>query len=197
MSNTYLIVGLGNPGREYHKNRHNVGFMQLDALAEELNTRFTRLESRALITKTNYRDHRLILVKPQTYMNLSGLAVESLVRFYKIELDNLLIAYDDVDIPFGYLRMKPKGGAAGQKGMLSIIDRLGTQEFPRLRIGVDRPPGKMLASAYVLQDFSKSEQDELPFIMRRGVDAILTYITTGIDATMNLFNSKLTDGEND
>lgn len=197
MSNTYLIVGLGNPGREYHKNRHNVGFMQLDALAEELNTRFTRLESRALITKANYRDHRLILVKPQTYMNLSGLAVESLVRFYKIELDNLLIAYDDVDIPFGYLRMKPKGGAAGQKGMLSIIDRLGTQEFPRLRIGVDRPPGKMLASAYVLQDFSKSEQDELPFIMRRGVDAILTYITTGIDATMNLFNSKLTDGEND
>lgn len=197
MSNTYLIVGLGNPGREYHKNRHNVGFMQLDALAEELNTRFTRLESRALITKANYRDHRLILVKPQTYMNLSGLAVESLLRFYRIELDNLLIAYDDVDIPFGYLRMKPKGGAAGQKGMLSIIDRLGTQEFPRLRIGVDRPPGKMLASAYVLQDFSKSEQDELPFILRRGVDAILTYITTGIDAAMNLFNSKLTDGEND
>jgi len=187
---TYLIVGLGNPGREYLGNRHNVGFMMLDRLARYLQVSFSRLESKALVTKADYQANRLILAKPQTYMNLSGQAVGGLARFYKVPLEQMLIVYDDVDLPFGALRMRPTGGSAGQKGMASIIERLGSQDFPRLRIGVGRPPGRMDAAAYVLQDFSRQETDELSLVLDRAVEAVLTFATEGITEAMNRFNSQ-------
>ena len=186
---TFMIVGLGNPGREYQGNRHNIGFRLLNYLSERLGVTFSRLESKSLVTKADYHGHRLILVKPQTYMNLSGQAVESLVRFYKIPLEQVMVVFDDVDLPFGALRLRHAGGSGGQKGMQSIIDRLGTQDIPRLRMGIDRPPGRMEAADYVLQDFSKSETELLPGILARAADALLTYIREGLEAAMNQFNS--------
>jgi peptidyl-tRNA hydrolase, PTH1 family len=184
----YLIVGLGNPGRQYRKNRHNIGFLLVDRLAERLDVSFSRLEAKALVTKADYQGLRLVLAKPQTYMNLSGQAVASLLKFYKIPLENLLVAYDDVDLPFGSLRLRPTGGSAGQKGMASIIERLGTQDIPRLRLGVGRPPGRMDAADYVLQDFSPSEEPVLSESLERGVQSVLTFVTLGLEAAMNQFN---------
>lgn len=189
----FLIVGLGNPGRHYKGNRHNVGFMLADRLAERLGVAFSRMESRALVTKTNYLGKRLILAKPQTYMNLSGQAVAALVRFYKIPLDHLLIAYDDVDLPLGTIRIRPMGGSGGQKGMKSTIERLSTEEFPRIRLGVDRPPGSMEAAAYVLKDFSKDEAEMVHHIIDRASDAVLVFIAEGLEAAMNKYNSKDSD----
>lgn len=189
----FLIVGLGNPGRQYKGNRHNVGFMLADRLAERLGVAFSRMESRALVTKTNYLGKRLILAKPQTYMNLSGQAVAALVRFYKIPLDHLLIAYDDVDLPLGTIRIRPMGGSGGQKGMKSTIERLSTEDFPRIRLGVDRPPGSMEAAAYVLKDFSKDEAEMVHHIIDRASDAVLVFIAEGLEAAMNKYNSKDSD----
>ena len=192
----FLITGLGNPGREYKNTRHNIGFLQVDALAATLGTRFSRVESKALVTKASYQGRRLILAKPQTYMNLSGQAVAALVRFYKIPLENILIVYDEVDLPFGILRLRPKGGSAGHKGIRSILERLGTQEIPRVRIGVDRPPGRMDAAAYVLQDFTRAEHDELPQILQIGVEAIQTFLAEGLEAAMTRYNGQAIDESN-
>ena len=186
---TYLIAGLGNPGREYKDSRHNVGFMVLGRLAERLGVTFSRVESRALMTKADYQSSRLILAKPQTYMNLSGQSVGALLRFYKLPLENLLVVYDDVDLPFGTIRMRPSGGSGGHKGMQSIIQTLTSQEIPRMRIGIERPPGRMQAADYVLQDFSKEESEMLPEILDRAVDAALTFVTEGVETAMNQFNA--------
>lgn len=186
---TYLMVGLGNPGREYQNNRHNIGFMVLDHLAQRLGVNFSRVESKALVTKAIYQNTRVVLAKPQTYMNLSGQAVSSLVRFYKIPFENLVVAYDDVDLPFGVIRIRAQGGSAGQKGMRSIIEKLSTQEIPRLRLGIDRPPGKMDAAAYVLQDFSKAEREMLPAFLDRAVDALEIILNKGLVEAMNQYNA--------
>jgi PTH1 family peptidyl-tRNA hydrolase len=184
----YLIAGLGNPGREYAASRHNVGFMLVDRLAARLGASFSRLESKALVCKSEYQGLRLFLAKPQTYMNLSGQAVGGLFNYYRVPLEHLLVVYDDVDLPLGTLRLRPGGGSAGQKGMKSIIERLGSQDFPRLRIGIDRPPGRMDAAAYVLQDFSRQQAEFLPPLLERAVDATLVFITQGLEAAMNQFN---------
>lgn len=187
----FLIVGLGNPGREYRFTRHNIGFMCLDRLADRLGTSFTRVESRALVTKATYQSNRLVLVKPQTYMNLSGQAVSALVNFYKVSQENLIVAYDDVDLPLGILRLRPAGGSAGQKGMQSIIERLGSQDFPRLRLGIGRPPGRMDAASYVLHEFHPSEKEILGMTLDRAVDAILTFVTEDLVVAMNRYNAAL------
>lgn len=184
----YVIVGLGNPGRDYRGNRHNIGFMAIDRLAEHLGVKFTRMEFRAIITKANYQERQLVLAKPQTFMNLSGQAAGALVRYYKVPLTNLLVAYDDVDLPLGTLRLRPGGGSAGQKGMASIIERLGTQDFPRLRLGIGRPSGRMEAADYVLQDFSSAEIEILKPTLQRACEAMLTYVTQGLAAAMNEYN---------
>ena len=194
-SPTYLIAGLGNPGRQYQASRHNIGFMLVTHLAKKLGIAFTRLESKALVTKTNYQNRSVILAKPQTYMNLSGQAVGSLVRFYKIQLDHLLVVYDDVDLPYGRIRIRPSGGSAGQKGMQSIISQLGTQDFPRMRMGIGRPPGSKGAAAYVLRDFSGEDADFLPPILDQGVDAVLTFISEDLTTAMNRYNSKIDNEE--
>ncbi|NMC13768.1 MAG: aminoacyl-tRNA hydrolase [Chloroflexi bacterium] len=186
----YMVVGLGNPGQQYKTSRHNMGFLTLDHLAHHLNLSFSRVESKALVCKGEYKTTRLFLVKPQTYMNLSGLAVGSLLRFYHIPLSNLLIAYDDIDLPFGILRIRPSGGSAGHKGMQSIIDRLGTNEIARLRLGVNRPEGRKTAASYVLKKFSASELEILPLILNKATQAILTVLENGLESAMNQFNNK-------
>jgi PTH1 family peptidyl-tRNA hydrolase len=187
---TYLVSGLGNPGRDYRDTRHNVGFMLLDRLAERLKIRFTRMESKAIVAKGDYEGRKLILAKPQEYMNLSGRAVGALLKYYKIPTGNLIVAYDDVDLPLGTLRIRPGGGSAGQKGMTSIIERLGSEAFPRLRIGIDRPSGRMEAADYVLQNFSASELKTLEPTLDRGVEAVLKFVTEGLDSAMNLYNGR-------
>lgn len=185
----YLIAGLGNPGREFTGTRHNIGFMLVDRLAARLGVSFSRLESKALVAKGEYNGRRLILAKPQTYMNLSGQALGALLRYYKVPVEHFLVAYDDVDLPLGTLRLRPSGGSAGQKGMVSIIERLGTQEFPRLRLGIDRPPGRMEAAAYVLQPFDKVQAAQLSEILERAVEAVLIFVEAGLPAAMNRYNA--------
>ncbi|MEZ0396392.1 MAG: aminoacyl-tRNA hydrolase [Anaerolineales bacterium] len=188
MSETYLIVGLGNPGREYRQTRHNVGFMLLDRLAVKLDVRFTRLQAKALVADGWYQGRKILLAKPQTFMNLSGQAVQGLMRFYKLPLDHLLVAHDHLDLPFGVLRLRPDGGAGGQRGMESILERLGSDDFPRLRLGIGRPPGQMDPADYVLQDFSAAEQTVLSEMLNRAAEAVLTWVTDGLEAAMNRFN---------
>lgn len=185
---TYLIVGLGNPGQEYRNNRHNVGFMVIDRLGQEWGLRLSKLQSKALIGMGRVLGYRVILAKPQTYMNLSGQAVSGLVRFYKLPLENLLVIHDDLDLPLGTIRIRPSGGSAGQKGLNSIIQQLGTKDFPRLRIGIGRPPGRMSPADYVLHDFSAEEQETLALVLERAVEAVQSFIHLGMEQTMNRYN---------
>jgi PTH1 family peptidyl-tRNA hydrolase len=133
----------------------------------------------------------LILAKPQTYMNLSGQSIQGLIHFYKLPQTNVLIAYDDLDIPFGTIRLRPGGGPGGQRGMASAIEQLGTKDFPRLRIGIGRPPGRMDPSAYVLQDFTREEMKILPAIIERAADAALEFVVNGLDKAMNKYNGSV------
>ena len=188
MTDTYLIIGLGNPGREYKDTRHNIGFMLIDHIAVRLNARGMKLQSKAIVISALYEERKIILAKPQTFMNLSGQSVQGLLHFYKIPFKNLLIAHDDLDIPLGTIRIRPTGGPGGQRGMASTIEQLGTKDFPRLRLGIGRPPGRMDAKDYVLQDFSKDDMRLLPEILEHGVDAALTFVTHGLNKAMNQFN---------
>jgi peptidyl-tRNA hydrolase, PTH1 family len=185
---SYLLIGLGNPGREYINTRHNIGFMLIDRLTIRLDARGMKMQSNAIVITAQYQERKLILAKPQTYMNLSGQSVQGLAHFYKIPLENLLVAHDDLDIPFGTIRIRPTGGPGGQRGMASTIEKLGTKEFPRLRLGIGRPPGRMDPKAYVLQDFSKEEMKLIPDILDRSTDAAFEFILKGLNAAMNKFN---------
>jgi PTH1 family peptidyl-tRNA hydrolase len=189
MLDKYLIVGLGNPGREYRDNRHNVGFMTLDRLVQRHKlTGFTKMQSRALITTGSVAGAALVLAKPQTYMNLSGQAVGALVRFYEVPLERLLVCSDDIDLPLGTLRLRPEGGSAGQKGLESIIEHLGTKDFPRLRLGIGRPPGVKAAAGYVLRDFKGEDLNIIDATLDRAVDAIESFLREGILLAMSRFN---------
>lgn len=188
---TFLIVGLGNPGREYKDNRHNLGFMLVDRLSVRLNARLSRMQAKALVGTVNYEGNKLILAKPQTYMNLSGQSIHGLARFYKVPLENMIVAHDDLDLPFGTIRIRPGGGPGGQKGVASTIERLGTKDFRRLRIGIGRPPGRMDPSAYVLQNFTQADLPLLSEVLDRAAEAVLTFVTKGLDTAMNKFNGEI------
>lgn len=185
---SYLLIGLGNPGREYRDSRHNVGFMLVDRIAVRLDARGMKVQSKAIVTTAMHEDRKLILAKPQTYMNLSGQSVQGLIHFYKLSLLNVLMAHDDLDIPFGTIRLRPGGGPGGQRGMASTIEQLGTKDFPRLRIGIGRPPGRMDPAAYVLQDFTRAEMKMLSEILDRAADAALEFVVNGLDKAMNKYN---------
>lgn len=191
MSQSFLIIGLGNPGREYKDTRHNIGFMLIDSLAEKLNARGMKVQSKAITISALYNERKIILAKPQTYMNLSGQSVQGLLNFYKIPFENLLVAHDDLDIPFGTIRIRPTGGPGGQRGMADTIEQLGTKDFPRLRLGIGRPPGRMQAKDYVLQNFSKDDQKLLPDILARGAEATLEFVMNGLNMAMNKFNGSV------
>lgn len=187
----FILVGLGNPGREYRGNRHNVGFMTIDRLSEAFAIKISKVQAKALVGSGQWESRKIILVKPQTYMNLSGDAVGSLLRYYKVPLAQLMVAHDDLDLPVGVIRLRPGGGSAGQKGVASTINKVGTQNFPRLRIGIGRPPGQMAAADYVLQNFSKADQEIIDPTIDRAVEAIKVFIRDGLDAAMNQFNTSV------
>jgi len=188
MPDPFLLIGLGNPGREYRDNRHSVGFMLIDRLCVRLNARGMKVQSKAIVITAAYEERKLILAKPQTFMNLSGQSVQGLAHFYKIPLTNLMVISDDLDLPFGTIRIRASGGPGGQRGMASIIEHLGTQDFPRLRIGIGRPPGRMDPAAYVLQDFPKDEAQLLSEVLDHAADAVLEFVVKGLNAAMNKFN---------
>jgi PTH1 family peptidyl-tRNA hydrolase len=189
-----MIVGLGNPGPEHARDRHNIGFQVVDLLAERHGLAFNRYQKRARlaigeISGPNGRVQRVLLAKPMTYMNLSGEAVGPLLRFYKIAPADLLVVYDDLDLPLGRIRLRPGGSSGGQKGVQSIIKHLGSEEFPRLRIGIGRPPGKMDPAAYVLQPFSPEQEEQMVLVRQQAVEAIETWLAHGIEVAMNRFNA--------
>ncbi len=188
LDNTFLIIGLGNPGREYKDNRHNVGFMLIDRLAVRLNARGMKVQSKAIVMDAKYEERKLILAKPQTFMNLSGQSVQGLAHFYKVPFTNLIVLSDDLDIPFGTIRIRASGGPGGQRGLGSILEQLGTKDIPRLRIGIGRPPGRMDPAAYVLQNFSRDEVKELSEILDHGAEAVFAFVTHGLNKAMNDFN---------
>jgi peptidyl-tRNA hydrolase, PTH1 family len=197
VSTKFLIVGLGNPGREYAYNRHNVGFMAVSRLAAKHHTAFTRKQGKALVTTLKLNDIQVVLAKPQTYMNLSGEAVQSLLKFYDIDLTHLMVCYDDLDLPVGTIRIRPDGGPGGQNGVKSIIERLGTNQFPRCRLGIGRPPGRMDPAAYVLQDFKEADAEIMDVTLDKAVLAIETFIKEGLNAAMNKFNGGVDKDEDD
>jgi peptidyl-tRNA hydrolase, PTH1 family len=171
-----LIVGLGNPGPRYASNRHNIGFQTVDEVAGAYGLAFTRTEHQAKTVHGLVEGRRVILAKPQTWMNDSGKAVAPLAHFYKIEPENLLVVYDDLDIPLGTLRFRTGGSSGGHRGVQSIMRWLGEDTFPRLRIGIGRPPGQMDAAAYVLQDFAGDETPLLWEVMRTARDLVRSWV---------------------
>jgi PTH1 family peptidyl-tRNA hydrolase len=183
-----LIVGLGNPGREYASHRHNIGFMAADRWVAAHALSFNKIQHHAIIAQGRSGERRIIVAKPQTYMNESGRAVGALLRFYKVPVERLLVIFDDLDLPFGAIRLRAAGGAGGHNGMRSIIQHLGGNQFARLRIGIGRPPGRMDPAAFVLQDFNRAEAAELDTLLDRAAQAIDLFLTAGITAAMNQFN---------
>lgn len=188
MDDRYLIVGLGNPGREYANNRHNAGFMVVEAFAKRHGLDFSRMQYDAFVATGRAAGRSVILAKPQKYMNLSGRPVGALRSFYKLPLENILVAYDDLDLPTGTIRLRPSGGAGGHNGMKDILRHLGSEAFARLRVGIGRPPGRMDSAAYVLQDFGAEERIVIDAACDRAADAIETWLRDGITLAMSRHN---------
>jgi PTH1 family peptidyl-tRNA hydrolase len=186
----YLIAGLGNPGRSYKGNRHNIGFMVVDRLAEKYGIRLGRVQLKAIIGEGRIGERSVILVKPQAYMNLSGDSIGPLAKYYKVPLENVLVIYDEIDLPFGTLRLRSKGGSGGHNGMKSVIQHLG-QDFPRLRLGIGRPSGRMPPAAYVLQDFGKDEVPVLLELIDSAIATIETYLDEDVDLAMTRHNGEV------
>jgi PTH1 family peptidyl-tRNA hydrolase len=185
----WLIVGLGNPGQKYIDTRHNAGWHLLDTIVRHHSAfRFNEKRSKGLIARGELAGVKVALVKPQSFMNLSGQTVGPIARFYKVPPQRILVAFDDVDLPLATLRLRPKGGSGGHKGMASIIQHLGTREFPRLRLGVGRPPGQMPVEVYVLQKFKPDEWQAMVATYERATEAVKVVLTEGIDGAMNQFN---------
>mgnify|MGYP001323067061 CR=1 FL=1 len=184
-----LLVGLGNPGTKYALNRHNVGFQVLDLLAKRHGLVFERQKNvDGLVAKGRINGRQTLLLKPQTFMNHSGRSVRATRDFYRVTDDDIIVVYDDLDLPLGRLRFRPEGGAGGQGGMRSIIQHLGTESFARLRIGIDRPPGRMDPAAYVLQNFSDAEEEMLAVTRQEAADGLELWLTEDTTAAMNRYN---------
>ena len=186
----YLIVGLGNPTREYEHTRHNAGFDAVDMLADRLNISVKEKKHKGLCGKGMLGAEKVILLKPQTYMNLSGESVRAAADFYKIDHEHIIVMYDDIDLDVGKLRVRAKGSAGGHNGLKNIIAHLGTQEFPRVRIGVGAKPDRMDLADYVLGRFPQVEQSVMEDAFKEAAEAAAAIVEDGIDAAMNRFNRK-------
>ena len=191
-----LIVGLGNPGRGYANNRHNVGFICLSHFARTQGIRFDKKQGRARIGIGEIADSKVVVARPQTYMNLSGESVSRLIKKFDINLDDLLVIHDDLDLPLGKIRIRYGGGSGGHKGVNSIINELGSQDFIRLRVGIGRPvknedstePSDDEIITYVLSDFTPDEKQTVTQVIPRVTEAILCLLTEGLTAAMNRYN---------
>ncbi len=182
-----LIVGLGNPGAKYELNRHNAGFLIIDDFACKHNINISKKRELCIIGNGSLKGCGLMLVKPLTFMNKSGFAVQRLLAYYKLEPKDLVVVHDDLDIEFGQLKVKQSGGHGGHNGIRSIMQSLGAGDFTRLRFGIGRPPGQMPAEKYVLANFS-CDDEELGRVIERGVEILETIITEGNVAAMNRFH---------
>lgn len=184
-----IIVGLGNPGRQYADTRHNVGFHVIERLADKHGLKFTRMMNRGLVALGDVAGVKVALVKPQTFMNDSGTCVGPIAKFYKTEPQHVLVIYDDLDIPVSSLRLRRGGGSGGHNGMKSIIKHVGSEDFPRLRVGIGRPPGRMQPMDFVLTPFSRDEWDLVHIALDNAVDGIKRWLNEGIDRAMNVVNA--------
>lgn len=183
-----LIVGLGNPGKEYEGTRHNCGFMVIDDLANKLNTEINQSKFKGLYSKVKYHGEDVILLKPQTYMNLSGESVIAAMNFFKLDQDDIIVIYDDLDMPVGKLRLRKTGSAGGHNGIKNIIAQLGTQNFYRIKVGVGAKPKGWDLADYVLGRFSSKEREVVDAAIQDAADAVEMIIEKGIDAAMNHYN---------
>lgn len=183
-----LIVGLGNPGRKYKKTRHNVGFMFVDQLAKDLDLKFKLDASKkSEICETLVDGEKIIIIKPQTYMNLSGEAVKQVANFYKVELNEMLIIHDDMDLDVGHIRIRQKGSSAGHKGMQNIIDLFGTNDIARVRIGISKPIGELVIN-YVLEDFLKEERIKIETFFEEAKNIVLDFNKITFEELMSKYN---------
>lgn len=182
-----LIVGLGNPGKEYEGTRHNCGFMVIDELARKLNVDINQNKFKGLYVKTKYCGEDVVLLKPQTYMNLSGESVIALMNFFKIDQEDIIVIYDDLDMPVGKLRLRKNGSAGGHNGIKNIIAHLGNQNFKRIRVGIDRHK-YMKVVDYVLSRFSKEETDAINQGIENAANAVIDYLDHDFDYVMNRYN---------
>ena len=185
----WLVAGLGNPGRSYARNRHNAGFMVLDVLAARAGGRFKSHRARADVLEGRLAGARAVLAKPRSFMNVSGGPVKSLCDFYKVPVERLIVVHDELDIPFGAVRLKRGGGDNGHNGLRSVTQALGTRDYLRVRFGVGRPPGRMEAAAFVLKDFSAAERRDLDLEVDRAADAAEALIADGLGAAQNVFHA--------
>jgi peptidyl-tRNA hydrolase, PTH1 family len=190
----WLIAGLGNPGRQYVHNRHNAGFHVIERLAEQHQLNFDERREQVHMARGVIEGVKVALVKPQTFMNLSGKAIGALARFYKVPTERILVVYDDLDLPLGALRLRDQGGSGGHRGMASIIDHLNSQAFPRIRVGIGRPPGRMAPEVYVLQDFDAEQWAVMEQTYAQAVAAIHSVLREGFQTAMNQFNSLAKSG---
>jgi peptidyl-tRNA hydrolase, PTH1 family len=185
-----VIVGLGNPGNKYENTRHNVGFCTIDILSEKYGIKVDRLKHRALVGDGNIKGIRVILVKPQTFMNLSGESVRDIIEWYKLAMDNLIVIYDDVDLPAGTIRIRPSGSSGTHNGMRSVIFQLQSDEFPRIRIGIGKAPEGWDLADYVLSRFSGDDAKVIRQSIERAADAAAAIITDGVTVAMNAYNGE-------
>jgi peptidyl-tRNA hydrolase, PTH1 family len=185
-----LVVGLGNPGPRYEGNRHNIGFLVADELAARIGGKFKSHKTGTDLLEGRLAGSRVALAKPRSYMNLSGGPVVGAARFFKVDPEHLIVVHDELDLPFGSIRLKLGGGENGHNGLRSITKSLGTRDYLRVRFGIGRPPGRMDPADFVLRDFSTVERKELAFHVDRCADATETLVSKGLEATQNLFHTR-------
>lgn len=190
----WLLLGLGNPGPEYEETRHNVGFQVIDLVATRCRAMPLRAKLGAMLGETKMGSERVLLCKPMEYMNVSGQAVVRVAQFWKIEPTTSIVVHDDLDLPFGRLKVAAGGGHGGHNGLRSMIAEWGTADFRRVRVGVGRPPAGADPADYVLAHFKGAERKELPDFRARAADAVEAIVTSGLTAAMNQFNSKTGSG---
>jgi PTH1 family peptidyl-tRNA hydrolase len=186
----FVIVGLGNPGKKYNITRHNIGFEVVDELARQNNIKMTKTKFKSIVGEGRIAGEKVLIVKPQTYMNLSGEAVMKIMNYYELPIENLVVVYDDIDIDPGKLRIRKKGSGGSHNGMRNIIYLLKKDSFPRVRVGVGKPHPNQNLADYVLERFPKSEQELLVPVVKDAVSAIETMIKDDVDLAMNRYNSK-------
>jgi len=190
----WLIAGLGNPGPSYAGNRHNAGYLTADVLAERAGARFRAGKFRALAAEGHLAGFGVIIIKPATFMNESGVAVGGVSGYYRLPASQIVVIHDELDLPFGTIRLKRGGGDNGHNGLRSVTAHLGTRDYYRVRIGIGRPPGRMDPAAYVLRDFAAPERKELPFLLDRAADAVQMLLAEGLAAAQNAFHPGVLPG---
>jgi peptidyl-tRNA hydrolase, PTH1 family len=191
----WLLAGLGNPGPSYASNRHNAGFLAADVLAARAGARFRAAKFRAMTAEGQLAGLSVIVAKPVTFMNSSGVTVAGITGYYRLGAGQVVVVHDELDLPFGTIRLKRGGGDNGHNGLRSVTSHLGTRDYLRVRIGIGRPPGRMDPAAYVLRDFSADQRRELPLVLERAADAVEMLMVSGLAAAQNAFHTGVPAGQ--